>query len=102
MAYQMKVDGMAEISELLSQMEEKAPGVAAQALYEGAGVMSAEIKKSADAIKTAPFHYVRGGDSRLPSPEEKGAKQCFMHIMARWKLAMPQWTTSASAAARRI
>lgn len=75
MAYQMKVDGMAEISELLSQMEEKAPGVAAQALYEGAGVMSAEIKKSADAIKTAPFHYVRGGDSRLPSPEEKAIVQ---------------------------
>jgi hypothetical protein len=71
MNYEMKVDGMAEISELLSQMEEKAPAIAAQALYDGAGVMSGEIKKGAAEIKTAPFHYARGGDTRLPSPEEK-------------------------------
>ena len=70
MAYQMKVDGMAELSELLSQMEEKAPAVAARALYDGAGIMADEIRKGTDTIKTAPFKYALNG-TRLPSPEEK-------------------------------
>ena len=70
MAYQMKVDGMAEISDLLSQMADKAPAVAARALYEGAGIMAKEIEKGTETIKTAPFKYAREG-TRLPSPEEK-------------------------------
>lgn len=71
MAYQMKVDGMVEISEMLSEMEERAPAVAAKALYEGAGIMADEIRKGADSIRTAPFKYASGSDTRLPSPEEK-------------------------------
>ena len=70
MPYQMKVDGMTEISELLEKMDKEAPGIAAQALYEGAGIMSAEIRKGAETIRTAPFKYAREGE-RLPSPEEK-------------------------------
>ena len=66
----MKVDGMAEISEMLSKMEKQAPAIAAQALYEGAGIMADEVKKGAEAIRTAPFQYAREG-VRLPSPEEK-------------------------------
>ena len=73
MAYQMKVDGMAEISELLSQMEEKAQGVAAQALYDGAGIMAEAVNKGAATIKTAPFKWASSSrrETRLPSPEEK-------------------------------
>ena len=71
MPYEMKVDGMAEISETLSKLEDKAPGAAARALYKGAGIMAEEIKKGAEQIQTAPFRYVRDGASRLPSPEEK-------------------------------
>ena len=52
-------------------MENEAPAVASRALYEGAGIMSQEIKKQAEQIKTAPFKYAKEGDSRLPSPEEK-------------------------------
>lgn len=70
MAYQMKVDGMAEISDLLSQMADKAPAVAARALYDGAGIMAKEIEKGTETIKTAPFRYAKEG-TRLPSPEEK-------------------------------
>lgn len=70
MAYRMKVDGLAEVSEMLTKLEKKAPAVAAQALYEGAGIMAEEIKKGAEGIRTAPFQYAREG-SRLPSPEEK-------------------------------
>ena len=77
MAYEMKVDGMAEVSELLTQMAEAAPGVAAQALYKGAGIMAEEVRKGADGIKTAPFKWAskRRNETRLPSPEEKAIVQ---------------------------
>lgn len=73
MPYQMKVDGMTEISELLSQMEERAPAVAAKALYQGAGIMAEEVRNGAAGIRTAPFKWASAskGASRLPSPEEK-------------------------------
>ena len=72
MGYELKVDGMAEISETLSKLEERAPAVAAKALYEGAGIMADEVRKSADSIRTAPFKWASSsGKTRLPSPEEK-------------------------------
>lgn len=71
MAWTMKVDGMEELSEMLSQMSERAEGVAAGALYDGAGIMRGEIAQGAANIKTAPFKYARSGQTRLPSPEEK-------------------------------
>ena len=73
MGYELKVDGMTEISETLSKLEEKAPAVAAKALYEGAGIMAEEVRKGADSIKTAPFKWASSsaGATRLPSPEEK-------------------------------
>ena len=70
MAYTMKVDGMEEISELLEKMEQQAPQVAARAMYEGAGIMAAEVRKGAESIQTAPFQFTKNGQ-RLPSPEEK-------------------------------
>ena len=71
MRYEMKVDGMAEISELLEKMGEAAPGVAAHALYEGAGVMQKAYAGEIRKIKAAPFKYAKSGERRLPSPEEK-------------------------------
>ena len=71
MPYQMKVDGMVELSETLTKLGDSAPAVAAQALYEGAGLMAEEIRKGAETIKTAPFKYAKPGEYRLPSPEEK-------------------------------
>ena len=73
MAYTMKVEGMAEISEMLTTMQEKAPAVAAMGLYEGAGIMADAITDGAKQIRTEPFHYaaVPGVTTRLPSPEEK-------------------------------
>ena len=71
MPYQMKVDGMEEISETLTRMAEDAPKVAAKALYEGAGLMAGEITKGVAGIRTAPFQYAKDGQTRLPSPEEK-------------------------------
>lgn len=71
MPYVMEVDGMAEISEILEKLEEKAPAIAAQALYEGAAVMQKAIRSEIDSIRTAPFQYAKPGETRLPSPEEK-------------------------------
>ena len=71
MPYQMKVDGMTEVSDLLGKLEQQAPAVAAQALYDGAGIMAGEIRKGAESIRTAPFKYAAHGSTRLPSPEEK-------------------------------
>lgn len=75
MAYQMKVDGMEEISDLLTRMEQGAPGVAARALYKGAGIMSEAVKRGAASIKTAHFRYAKDGETRMPSPEEKAIVQ---------------------------
>ena len=72
MAIQMKVEGLKELSEMLSQMGEESGKIAAGGLYEGAGVMADEIKKGAEGIKTSPFHYAVFV-TRDPSPEEKAA-----------------------------
>ena len=71
MAYELKVDGMVEISELLSKLEEAAPAIAAEALYEGAGTMSAAINSAAETIKTGPGSTRE--EARYATPEEKAA-----------------------------
>jgi len=71
MPFYMKIDGMAEISEQLSKLEERAPAVAAMAVYDGAAVMQKALRKAMESIKTAPFKYAKNGEQRLPSPEEK-------------------------------
>ena len=71
MAYYLKVEGMAEVSEMLSRLEEAAPAIAAEAVYEGAAVVRDAIFKEMEAIQTAPFKYAKDGQLRLPSPEEK-------------------------------
>lgn len=71
MAYELKVDGMTEISELLSKLEEAASAIAAEALYEGAGTMSAAINSAAESIKTGPGSTRE--EARYATPEEKAA-----------------------------
>ena len=72
MAITMNIEGLAELSEQLAQLGEKAQGVAALGLYEGAGIMAEEIKRGADTIRTEEFHYAvfPEATNRLPSPEE--------------------------------
>ncbi len=69
MPYVIEVDGMATISEQLTKLEERARGVAARGLYEGAKVMADAMNKGAEGIRTEPFKGKRA--SRMPSPEEK-------------------------------
>lgn len=73
MSYRFKSEGVNEIMKAVKDLGDKAMFVAAQSLYEGAGVMADEVSKAAKTIRTAPFHYVAvpGAATRLPSPEEK-------------------------------
>jgi len=73
MPYTLKVEGMDEITAMLAKAEDAAQGIAAQALYKGAGVVADEISKGARAVKTEPFRYAAGSRMRQPSPEEKEA-----------------------------
>lgn len=56
---------------MLEAMADSAPKAAAFALYEGAGSMRQEMESQAKRIRTAPFKYATGGETRMPSPEEK-------------------------------
>lgn len=71
MAMTIRIEGLAELGEQMTQLGEKAGSVASQGLYEGAGIMAAEISKGAEGIQTAPFKYAGPGETRQPSPEEK-------------------------------
>lgn len=72
MPYTLKVEGMDELTAMLSRAEDSAQGIAAAALYDGAGVVADEISKGARSVKTSPFKYASGWQ-RQPSPEEKEA-----------------------------
>ena len=71
MAYTLKVEGMDEIVAMLADVEDSAQGIAAQALYKGAGIVADAISKGARGLRTAPFKYAAGGAQRELSPEEK-------------------------------
>lgn len=73
MPYTLKVEGMDNITAELAKAENAAPGIAAAALYEGAGVIADEISRGARGVRTSPFSYAAGGRQRDPSPEEKEA-----------------------------
>lgn len=72
MALTMKVQGMDELSEKLNSLGTQAEGVAALALYKGAGVMADAFSNASKNIRAAKFHYTVFG-KRLPSFEERAA-----------------------------
>ncbi len=72
MPYTLKVEGMEHITGMLKQAGEAAEGIAAQALYKGAGIVADEISREARGVTTKPFRYANGWQ-REPSPEEKAA-----------------------------
>ena len=73
MPYTLKVEGMDNITAMLAKVEGAAQGIAALALYDGAGVVADEISRGARGISTSPFRYAAGGRMRDPSPEERDA-----------------------------
>lgn len=75
MAMTMQVDGIEELSRKLTALGDKAEQVAAQALYDGAGVMADAYAQAVNEIQAQPFRYAFNGRLRYPSFEEKEALQ---------------------------
>lgn len=73
MGYKVRNTGMNEVNAMLEKLEQGVNGIAAQAVYEGAGIVAEELNKQVKGIQTAPFKYASRGNRRLPSPEEKAA-----------------------------
>ena len=71
MAYKVSTSGMDKLTQMLKNAGEAAHDIAAESLYEGAGVMADAVTRAVDSIATEPFQYAAGGHKRLPSPEEK-------------------------------
>ena len=71
MAYKVSTSGIPKLIDMLKEAGEAAHDIAAESLYEGAGVMADAVSSAVNGIVTEPFQYAAGGHKRLPSPEEK-------------------------------
>lgn len=69
----MHVDGLEDLSRMLTDVGEKAGDVAAKALYEGAGVMADAYAEAVNGMTAEKFRYAFDGRKRLASFEEKAA-----------------------------
>ena len=85
MAFNIQVDGMNELLNSMGKLPEKAAKVAAEALYEGAGVVADAVSGAVQGIATEPFKYARGGKTRKPSPEEKAIVAGAKHGVAKFR-----------------
>jgi HK97 gp10 family phage protein len=74
MAMRMTATGLDEAAAMFEKLGTEAGRIAAQSLYQGAGVIADAMNKAVGDIRTEPFRYARAkDDKRLPSPEEKEA-----------------------------
>jgi hypothetical protein len=72
MPYTVKTEGMEELTRMLEGLGNAAQGVAAQGLYEGAGIVADSVSQAVHGIATKRFKYpAPPGKQRMPSPEEK-------------------------------
>lgn len=71
MPYKMGYDGLDETIQLLRELGDDAVSAASIGLYDGAGEMAKAVYEEAQKIRTSEFKYAKGGEQRLPSPEEK-------------------------------
>ena len=69
--FSIEVTGMDEILKKMEGLADTAVNVAAESLYEGAGVVADAVSRGVRGISTEPFRYASGGRTRKPSPEEK-------------------------------
>ena len=72
MAMTMQVDGIEELSRMLTDLGDKAEEVAARALYDGAGVMADAYTRAVDSIMVSEMHPPENV-KRLALVEEKAA-----------------------------
>ena len=55
----------------MDKLKDQALHIAAEGLYEGAGVVADKVSGAVNSIATEPFKYAASGRKRKPSPEEK-------------------------------
>ena len=85
MAWGIQVEGMNELIRSMEKLPEKAAKVAAEALYEGAGIVADKVSGAVQGIATEPFKYATGGRTRKPSPEEKALVAGAKHGVAKFR-----------------
>ena len=71
MPFSLEWSGADELLRKMDKLPDKAAKIAAEALYEGADVMADAVSRAVQGIATEEFHYAKGGETRMPSPEEK-------------------------------
>ena len=71
MPFTLEWSGADELLRKMDKLPDKAAKIAAEALYEGADVMADAVSRAVQGIATEEFHYAKGGETRMPSPEEK-------------------------------
>ena len=79
------VTGMDQLFNAFEKLPDKARKIAAEALYEGAGVVADAVTKAVNGIATEKFKYAKGGRKRLPSPEEKAILLNSRHGVAKFR-----------------
>ena len=85
MPFSIEIQGMDELLRKMDKLPGTAEKVAAEALYEGAGVMADAVSRSVDSIMTEPFKYAKGGKKRKASPEEKAILKAAKKGIAKFR-----------------
>ena len=93
MAYKTTTEGMDELTNKLRALGDAAGKVAAEGLYEGAGVMADAVSRAVHGIATSPFRYANGWQ-RNPSPEEKELLLKSSHGVAKFRKSGTEVSTS--------
>lgn len=85
MPFSIEWEGADELLRKMDKLPEKAAKIAAEAVYEGAGVMADAVGKAIGSIQTEQFKYAKDGKKRLPSPEEKAILEKARHGVAKFR-----------------
>lgn len=85
MPFSIEWEGADELLRKMDKLPEKAAKIAAEALYEGAGVVADALSESVHSIATEEFKYAAGGRKRKPSPEEKAILESAKHGIAKFR-----------------
>ena len=94
MPFTIQWEGADELLRKMDKLPEKAAKIAAEALYEGAGVMADAVSQAVHGIATEKFQYAAGGQKRMPSPEEKAIVEQSKHGVAKFRNNGTQIQTS--------
>lgn len=85
MAYQIRASGLEDLQANFEKLGTAALGIASAGLYKGAGIVADTVGSSVKSIATAPFKYAKGGEKRLPSPEEVAMLQGAAYGIAKFR-----------------